>query len=131
VKILIAEDDFISRLLLQELLKTYGQAHVAVNGREALEAVRVALESDRPYDLICLDIMMPEMSGQDALKEIRRAEESRGVPGQARAKIIMTTALADKANVVTARDQQCDSFLVKPIERTRLVGELRRLKLIA
>jgi len=130
VKILIAEDDFISRLLLQELLKTYGQAHIAVNGREALAAVRVALESDRPYDLICLDITMPEMSGQDALREIRLAEETSGVAGQARAKIIMTTALADKDNVVTARDQHCDSFLVKPIERTRLVGELRRLKLI-
>lgn len=130
MKILIAEDDFISRLLLQELLKTYGQAHIAVNGREALAAVRVALESDRPYDLICLDITMPEMSGQDALREIRLAEETSGVAGQARAKIIMTTALADKDNVVTARDQHCDSFLVKPIERTRLVGELRRLKLI-
>ena len=68
MKTLIVEDDFTSRLLLQEILKRYGAVHIAVNGREAVDAVRAAAESDESYDLICLDIMMPEMDGYQALK---------------------------------------------------------------
>ena len=69
MKTLIVEDDFTSRLLLQELLKKYGRSHIAVNGLEAVEAVRLALDENEPYDLICLDILMPQMDGQLALRE--------------------------------------------------------------
>jgi two-component system, chemotaxis family, chemotaxis protein CheY len=130
MKILIAEDDFTSRLLLQELLKSYGLFHLAVNGKEAVEAVRLALEAGEPYHLICLDIMMPEMDGQQALVEIRQLEEIKGIPGQARAKIIMTTALADKANVMKASEHQCDYYLIKPYDRLKLQQALYKLNLI-
>ena len=129
MKTLIVEDDFTSRLLLQELLKGYGPSHVAVNGREAVEAVGTALKTGEPYDLICLDIMMPEMDGQEALKQIRQMEERAG--HHRVTKIIMTTALADKDNVVEAARSHCDYFLVKPIEKAKLLEELRKLKLIS
>ena len=130
MRILIAEDDFTCRLLLQELLKSYGPCHIAVTGKEAVAAVHAALEAGQPYDLICLDILMPEMDGLDALREIRLLEEAKGVPGPGRAKIIMTTGLADKDNVIEARDRQCDYFLVKPVQKAKLTEELRRLRLI-
>ena len=63
MKTLIVEDDFTSRLLLQELLRRFGPCHVAVNGVEAVDAVTAALTANAPYDLICLDIMMPVMGG--------------------------------------------------------------------
>ena len=110
MKTLIVEDSFTSRLLLQEILKPYGATDIAVTGTEAVEAVRGALEADNPYDLICLDIMMPEMDGQEALKAIRVMEETRGLTGPGRVKIIMTTALADQANILKARAQRCDAF---------------------
>jgi len=72
MKTLIAEDDFTGRLLLQEILKRYGALHIAVNGKEAVEAVRTAMDAGEPYDLVCLDIMMPEMDGYQALAEISR-----------------------------------------------------------
>jgi two-component system chemotaxis response regulator CheY len=131
MKALIVEDDRTSRLLLRELLKGHGPAQTAVNGKEAVEAVRTALEAKQPYDLICLDIMMPEMDGQEALREIRLMEETKGIAGPDRVKIIMTTALADYANVIKAREQQCDYFLVKPIQKAKLMEELRKLKLIS
>lgn len=130
MKTLIVEDDFISRLLLQELLKSYGPFHIAVNGREAVEAVRAALEAGEPYDLICLDIMMPEMDGQQALKEIRAMEKARGLVPSNWTKIVMTTALGDKTNVLEAVQGKCNAFLVKPIQKSKLLEELRRLQLI-
>jgi len=131
VKTLIVEDEFTSRALLREILKRYGPPHVATNGREAVGAVRSALESGAPFDLITLDIMMPEMDGQEALKQIRLLEEQAGIAAQQRAKVIMTTAHADKDNVLEAIRGQCDYFLVKPIDARALLDELKRLGLIS
>ena len=131
MKTLIAEDDFTSRLLLQKLLEGYGTCHIAVNGREAVEAARLAIEEGEPYDLICMDIMMPEMDGQKALGEVRRLEQTSVVSGLGHAKIIMTTALADKANVMKACEQRCDGFLAKPIQKAKLEEDLRKLELIS
>ena len=92
MKTLIVEDDFTSRLLLQELLKSYGPSHIAVNGEEAVEAVNTALEAGEHYDLICLDIMMPKMDGHEALRIFRDQEEARGIRSSEGAKILMTSA---------------------------------------
>ncbi len=130
MKTLIVEDDFTSRLLLQELLKSYGPSHVAVNGKEAVEAAYLALEMGEPYNLICLDIMMPEMNGQEALRKIREHEEARGILSSNGAKIVMTTALGDPKNVVAAWRSLCDAYLTKPIQKAKLLEELRKLGLI-
>jgi two-component system, chemotaxis family, chemotaxis protein CheY len=130
MKTLIVEDDFTSRLLLQELLKNFGPSHIAINGKEAVEAVRLALEAGEPYELICLDIMMPEMDGQEALRQIREQEEETGILSSNGTKIVMTTALGDPKNVVAAFGSLCDAYLTKPIQKAKLLAELRKLKLI-
>jgi two-component system chemotaxis response regulator CheY len=128
LKILIAEDDLVSQLLMKEFLKKVGTCHVAVNGKEGVEAARKAIEAFDPYDLICLDIMMPEMDGQQALKAIRALERTAGI--EQRAKIIMTTAVSDESNVLDAIREECDGFLVKPIQRAVLLDRLREFDLI-
>jgi two-component system chemotaxis response regulator CheY len=130
MKMLIVEDDFISRTLLQEILKGYGTLHIAVNGKEAIEAVRMAMDLNEPYDLICLDVMMPEVDGNTALKEIRSMERSKGVAPANAAKIVMTTSVTDKNQVMEAINAQCDHYLIKPIRKPVLIKELQRLKLI-
>jgi two-component system chemotaxis response regulator CheY len=130
VKTLIVEDEFTSRALLREILKRFGVPQIAMNGREGVEAVRTALEDGAPFDLICLDIMMPEMDGQEALRRIRTLETKAGIDAEKRAKVIMTTALADRNTVVEAINAQCDYFLVKPIDGRVLLDELRRFGLI-
>ncbi|MCC5886461.1 MAG: response regulator [Gammaproteobacteria bacterium] len=132
MKSLIVEDDLTSRILLQEYLKGYGPSHVAVNGREAVEAVDAALSAGESYDLICLDVMMPELDGQQALQEIREAERSAAAGSRTPrySKVVMTTALSDKANVEQAIAARCDGFLVKPIAKQRFLDELRKLNLI-
>jgi two-component system, chemotaxis family, chemotaxis protein CheY len=131
MKTLIADDDLTSRLLLQELLKKHGATQLTVNGREAVEAMRAALLAGEPYDLICLDISMPVMDGQEALRAIRQIETIAGGAGCARAKIIMTTALGDKANVMKAAQGNCNGFLVKPIHSDSLTATLLKLNLVA
>ncbi|MFO7765053.1 MAG: response regulator [Pelovirga sp.] len=130
MRTLIVEDDFTCRLLLLEILKTYGSVHIAANGKEAVEMTRIALDAGEPYDLICLDIMMPEMDGQEALKKIREEEESRGIRSTNGAKIVMMTALDDVNNVVDAFSKLCDGYLVKPIKKTALLEKTRSLGLI-
>ena len=130
MKILIVEDDLTSRMLLLEFLRKYGKVHVAVNGEEAAEAVRISLEQDEPYDLICLDIMMPEVDGHEALKRIRGMEESRGILSSHGSKIVMTTALGDLKNVSESYKNLCDGYLTKPIEGKMLMAELKKLQLL-
>ena len=131
MKTLIVEDDFTSRVLLQEFLKAYGPVHIAVNGREAVEAVRNSMSSGQPYELICLDIMMPEMDGYEALREIRALEDARSVAATSTAKIFMTTALGSSKNVIQAFNQSCDAYLLKPIEKTKLLDRLLEFGLSA
>ncbi len=128
LRVLVVEDDFTSRLLLQKLLAPYGEVHIAVNGKEAVSAFGGALEAGQPYDLVCLDIMMPEKDGHEALREMRALEESRNIPSTQGSKIIMTTALEDVKNVAAAYDELCDGYLVKPIEKAKLMALLLELK---
>ena len=130
MRTLIVEDDFTSRLLLQAFLSRYGECHIAVNGKEALTAFRAAQESGQKYDLICMDIMMPEMDGQTAVKEIRALEEDGGTLSTQGVKIIMTTALDDVKNVVESFKSLCDAYLFKPIDRDKLLDHLRDLHLV-
>jgi two-component system chemotaxis response regulator CheY len=129
MKTLIVEDDFTSRLLLQELLRSYGPCEVAVNGKLAVAAVASALKAKEPFELICLDIMMPEMDGQQALKEIRALENDHGRPSGRGARVLMTTALHDKQNIMQSFREQCDGYLVKPIDKAKLLDHLRELGL--
>lgn len=130
LRTLVVEDEFFSRVLLQEILLDFGKCDVAVNGIEAVEAVKMRVLQGNPYDLICLDIMMPEMDGHETLKRIRAIEEENGILGLDRAKIIMTTALDDMETVISSFRDQCDVYLVKPISVNKLKNELYKLNLI-
>jgi len=130
LKILIVDDDFTNRLLLQKLLEPYGEVHIAVNGKEAVRAVEKSLKDKESYDLACLDIMMPEMDGQEALKQIRERENSAGIQPGNGIKILMTTALDDSRNIMDSFKSQCEGYIVKPISKNKLLGLLEKLALI-
>ncbi len=130
MKTLIVEDDFVSRLLLQKLLAPYGKSHIAANGSEAIKAFHLAIEEEFPYDLVCLDIMMPVMDGHEVLRKIRNIEDEQGIQEQDRVKIIMTTALADLENIRRAARGKCDAYLHKPISKQMLIDKLRSIGLL-
>jgi CheY-like chemotaxis protein/HPt (histidine-containing phosphotransfer) domain-containing protein len=130
LRMLLAEDDFACRLLLQTFLSRYGECHVAVTGKEAVEAFRSAYERGQTYDLICMDIMMPEMDGREAVRQIRAVEESWGILSTAGATIIMVTALDEMKEVFHCFQELCDAYVIKPVDLDELLGHMRSYNLV-
>lgn len=127
--ILVVEDDFISRRLLCRYLQAFGDCDVAINGQEAISAVEQAVREGEQYDLICLDIMMPEMDGQETLQRIRALEQAEGLDLGQGAKIIMTTSLEDHKNIREAFSASADGYVVKPIEKKKIIATIQDLGL--
>jgi len=129
VRILVVEDELTSRELLKVILEPYGRIDTVSDGVEAIKAYNVALAKE-PYDLICLDIMLPKMDGQQVLKGIRKIEGEKGILGPEAVKILMVSALGDYENVTEAFSSQCTSYITKPIDADKIIAELRNLELI-
>ena len=130
MKILLAEDDFVTRKFMTNFLSKYGECDVTVDGMEAVDAFMMALEDDDPYDLVCLDIMMPAMDGYQALMGIRNLEKERNIPKEKEAKVIMTTALNDESNVKMAFELGCTVYSGKPIDQEKFEQALKKFELI-
>jgi two-component system, chemotaxis family, chemotaxis protein CheY len=131
MKCLIVEDDTVSRLILEKMISRYGTFDVVDNGQQAIDQFRQAHESNAPYDVIVMDIMMPEVDGLQSVRAIREIEAHMNIALIHRVKIIMTTALNDPRTVMKALyESEANSYLVKPIRLEKLADELRMLKLI-
>ncbi|MGC9518526.1 MAG: response regulator [Desulfuromonadaceae bacterium] len=127
MRILIAEDELTSRLILQKILQDFGSTSTVVNGEEAVIAARLAFEEGAPYDLICLDVMMPELDGLEALRRIRALEEERGITSSRGAKVVMVSALDDPKNIVAAFKGLCDAYVIKPVDRAEMLKKLQEI----
>lgn len=130
MKILIAEDDYVSRKFLYKFMSKYGDCDVTVDGMETIEVFMMSLDAGEYYDLICLDIMMPEVDGIKALKTIRKLEEDRGIGKEQCAKIIMTTALNGTESIFTSYESGSEAYAVKPIDTEKLVEVMKKLGLL-
>jgi two-component system chemotaxis response regulator CheY len=132
MRILIVEDDDILNKLFKEILSPYGECDTAFNGTEAVESFERAWAESRPYDLICMDIIMPHTNGYEALSLIRQLEVQYGIRGTNRVKVIMTTAVNDPTDVTAAAYAWgASAYLVKPISKTDLVQELDNLGMLS
>jgi two-component system chemotaxis response regulator CheY len=130
MRILVVEDDYISRRLLCRYLEPYGTCEEATNGHEAVDAIRRAIAMGQHYDLICLDIMMPGMDGQQTLVLLRQMEAEGGMPLGHGAKVIMTSAMEDNHYIMQALNASADGYVVKPIEKRSFIETLKETGLI-
>lgn len=113
MKVLVVDDSSIERMFMSVFLEEVAEVDFATNGEEAIAFVQRAADSSTPYDLICLDNIMPVMDGLHALNSIR-ALEARA--GQRRTKVFMITASSSPDDMVEAiTSGGCDDYLVKPI----------------
>jgi len=129
MRALIVEDEFLSRKVLRSFLMTLFEVEIVVNGREAVEAFKLAHSEDQPYDLILMDIMMPEVDGIEALHRIRTLEEKEALTPKV--KVIMTTALDDPQTVIKSfYEGEASAYIVKPVAKDKLFKELEKLGLL-
>jgi two-component system chemotaxis response regulator CheY len=129
MKVLIVEDDMASRRFMHKFLSRYGECDVAGNGLEAIDLFIEALKSEKKYDLICLDIMMPKLDGMKTLKIFRNIEKEKGITDSDKVKIIMTTALNDKKTVTQSYESGCEAYAWKPIETDKFLQTMKELGL--
>ena len=127
MKALVVDDDLITRIVLQEILSGYAEVHSCVDGNEAVLVYRRALERGEPYDLVCMDVLMPVMDGIEALKLIRREEELHGRFRPRATKVVIATATDDKNTIDKAFRELCDAYVVKPIDTEELIDIVRCL----
>lgn len=121
MNILIVDDDLVSRVKLTKLLSSYGTCTAVEDGPSALCQFGFAFGIGKPFDLIAMDVEMPGMRGQDAVKAIRQWENKLAVespmeyPVDQCAKIVMVTASSDMATISSSYRQLCDDYIVKPV----------------
>ncbi|MCM0080347.1 response regulator [Geomonas sp. Red32] len=131
MRCLIAEDENLARETLKFFLAEYAEVETATDGREAVELFGSALAAKKPFDLVLLDILMPEMDGQQALRQMRQLEHDQGIDAQGKAVIVMTTALTTPEAMEEALwDGDCNDFVVKPVSRADIRGVLTKYRLI-
>lgn len=130
MRVLVVEDDFASRKFITKFMENYGDCDVTVDGMEAVDAFMMAREEDEPYDLICLDVMMPVMDGYQVLKAIRDIETQEGIAEQDGVKIIMMTALNQEQNVKKAFEMGCTVYCAKPLDLDKVKNVMQKLGLL-
>lgn len=124
MKFLIVDDNETNASLLLSYLKDSGKCHVANSGEEALTAIQHAMEEGEPYDVICLDIMMPVIDGMETLRTIRELEKSTFNVSGKRSAIIMTSVLDDIKTIMRSFKEMCDGYLTKPIKKQDLLDKI-------
>lgn len=127
-KCLIVDDDELGREIIAQYLQSVPVVDTAIGGQDAIEKFQAALTAADPYELILLDIVMPDMDGIAAGKEIRKLEKGLALPADKQVKIIMLTALNTPQNVMQSMlAVQSSAYLVKPVEPEKIrktIGQL-------
>lgn len=115
-KILLVDDDMRNVYALASILEEKGvRVLIGKNGREGLEC----LKKNPDVDLVLMDIMMPEMDGYEAMKEIRKQKKFRQLP------IIALTAKAMRGDRAKCIESGANDYLSKPVDTDKLLSMLR------
>ena len=130
MKIMIADDEPDVQMILEKMLDTYGECTKCNDGQEAFDTFSASLSKGEGFDLICLDISMPNLTGREALVKIRECEEQNGVEKDKRVKVIMITAHSNMENYTSSFEEGCEAFLPKPFDKEQLINNLKVLNLI-
>jgi two-component system chemotaxis response regulator CheY len=122
--VLIVDDDPAMTEFLFSILAPFCEVHIQHDGFAGLSAFRRALQLGRPFDLVCLDLLMPGMDGRRTVRAMRRLEAGDQGGHDRRARVVMMTTQHDRDRVIDALQAGVDDFLVKPFEPVNLLMRL-------
>jgi two-component system chemotaxis response regulator CheY len=127
MKMLVVDDELVSRAKLVKILAEYGECIIAESGEDALVEFEHALNMNSPFELITLDINLSEMSGVEVLKNIREIEKSRHIPTHKLSKIIMVTVHSEKDVVINCMKAGSNNYIIKPFTPKYVGDKIRSL----
>lgn len=126
MKMLVVDDELVSRKKMIKIISDFGQCEGVKNGKAAVSAVMKSLEDWKPYNLITLDVSMPDINGTQVLDAIRKLEEERGLDEDEKTKILMVTSHSD-VETVKACAGKCDGYIVKPFNKDVMVAKMKKI----
>ena len=129
MKILVVDDELVSRKKMMKIVTDFGQCEGVQNGKAAISAVKKALEDWKLYNFITLDISMPDINGTEVLSTIRKMEDERGLDAEEKAKILMVTSHSD-IETVKACVGKCDGYVIKPFNKEGLISKMKKIGLL-
>jgi two-component system chemotaxis response regulator CheY len=130
MRILVVDDDAPNRKLLTEIASKLGECDAAEGGQGALAEFKKAWEDWRPFNLIFLDVLMPDMDGKQVLLKIREIEKDKKISEQHQVRIIMVTGISEEETVMECLRNGCDEFIVKPIDVKLVFEKIKKLGLM-
>lgn len=126
MRTLIVEDVALNRKVLEQYLSRHGECVAVDNGEDGLKEYMTALESDNPFHLVCLDIILPGKNGLEILRKMREIGTSID-----KTKVLITSSLNDEATHKRAEKYGCDGYLNKPFTEDELNQYLLKLDLLS
>lgn len=130
MRILVVDDEMVSRKKMAKILSSVGNIKEAETGSQALTLFKDALDRGEPFELISLDVGLPDMNGTDILVELRDAEAQASLPGYRPVKVLMVTAHSDRDTVITSIQAGCDEYVVKPFTPDLVSRKLIKMGLL-
>jgi len=130
MRFLIADDNQMNQNLMHIIFKPYGTCDIVSNGLEVMEKYLDSIKTNSPYDLICLDILMPTMDGHKTLHKIRMIENEKNIKYEDRTLIMMVTGIDNDIDRVRSICSEADAIMVKPVTVKSVREKLIELQLI-
>jgi two-component system chemotaxis response regulator CheY len=125
-RILIVDDSTSIREKFTDILSPLATCEVATNGQEAVELVKRTINKGGGFDLVLMDIIMPEKDGLTAVKEIRDFEKSKGCAESDCLKIVIVTTIKEPSRILIAQyDCGADAYITKPFTKETVLQTLR------
>ena len=117
MKTLIVDDELVSREKMKKIMDSLGECVAVESGSEAIIAFKDGVETGAAFDLITLDVSMPEVDGMEVLFRIREIEKENMVPKDKQIKVMMVTSQSDKDTIITCVQAGCNEYIVKPFNK--------------
>jgi len=127
LKVMVVDDELVSRIKLARILSDLGVCHQFDSGKEAISVFEKALVEKQPYQLVTLDISMPDTDGLEVLNRFRQLENDYDVPDEKKTKIVMVTSQTERDSILSAIAESCSDYIIKPFERVKIAERLKRL----
>ncbi len=122
--VLVVDDEADNRKLLVGILEEHAKCATASSGKEAYESFQASLREKKPYDLILLDVAMPEMDGIELLNQIRTFEKGQNIRLGKGIPIIMVTAHSN--TFMKSFNGGCDDYILKPVDADKLLEKIKK-----